>query len=169
MPLKQTQEFDARSLLQVGFHAMMRALCRPICAGGDVLGSCLCMSRRCLIALLPMCLLEPDHTQSLLALWLMEEAHLCHLQHYTQHDLRLRRFVPIIQDSHVYPVVLDAQRRVLSLPPIINGSHSAVCLQFSVPPYKLHSCFADFYGQGARVQVFFRRAFLAHGICTMDL
>lgn len=49
-----------------------------------------------------------------------------HLQHYLDNDQRLKRFVPIIQGSQVYPVVLDAHRRVLSLPPIINGSHSAV-------------------------------------------
>ena len=34
--------------------------------------------------------------------------------------------MPIIKDSLVYPVVLDAERTVLSLPPIINGAHSAV-------------------------------------------
>lgn len=48
------------------------------------------------------------------------------LQHYLEHDLRLRRFVPIIHSSTLYPVVLDAKRTVLSLPPIINGSVSAV-------------------------------------------
>ena len=49
-----------------------------------------------------------------------------HLQHYMDHEQRLKRFVPIIQSSHVYPVVLDANRTVLSLPPIINSAHSAV-------------------------------------------
>lgn len=48
------------------------------------------------------------------------------LQHYADHDLKLRKFVPIIQRSLVYPVILDAKRTVLSLPPIINGAHSAV-------------------------------------------
>ena len=50
----------------------------------------------------------------------------CLVQHYQQNDLKLRRFVPIIKDSIVYPVLYDANRTVLSLPPIINGSHSQV-------------------------------------------
>ena len=56
----------------------------------------------------------------------------CCVQHYADNDLKLRRFVPIIQRSLVYPVILDATRTVLSLPPIINGAHSAVrCHQIS--------------------------------------
>ncbi|BDA44356.1 Phenylalanine-tRNA ligase beta subunit [Coccomyxa sp. Obi] len=50
------------------------------------------------------------------------------LQHYVENDLKLRKFVPIIQQSVVYPVILDANRTVLSLPPIINGAHSAISL-----------------------------------------
>lgn len=46
-------------------------------------------------------------------------------QHYLDHDAKLRKFVPLIQRALVYPVVLDARRTVLSLPPIINGAHSA--------------------------------------------
>lgn len=48
------------------------------------------------------------------------------MQHYLENDLKLRKFVPIIQQSVVYPVIMDANRIVLSLPPIINGAHSAV-------------------------------------------
>lgn len=48
------------------------------------------------------------------------------MQHYLDSDAKLKKFVPIIHDSVVYPVVLDANRTVLSLPPIINGAHSAV-------------------------------------------
>ena len=48
------------------------------------------------------------------------------LQHMLEHDQKLKKFVPLILDSIVYPVVLDANRTVLSLPPIINGAHSAV-------------------------------------------
>lgn len=40
----------------------------------------------------------------------------------------LKPYVPIIKDSPLYPVVLDVQERVLSLPPIINGSHSKITL-----------------------------------------
>ena len=51
----------------------------------------------------------------------------CCAQHYEAHDLKLRRFVPIIRDSVVYPVILDSRRTVCSLPPIINGAMPAVC------------------------------------------
>lgn len=50
------------------------------------------------------------------------------MQHYLDHDLKLRKFVPILKDSLVYPVIYDANRTVLSLPPIINGAHSAISL-----------------------------------------
>mmetsp|Transcript_106401 Transcript_106401/g.297954 ORF Transcript_106401/g.297954 Transcript_106401/m.297954 type:complete len:643 (+) Transcript_106401:145-2073(+) len=40
----------------------------------------------------------------------------------------LKPYVPIIKDSPLYPVILDSQERVLSLPPIINGSHSKITL-----------------------------------------
>eukprot|EP00798_Chlamydomonas_sp_ICE-L_P030412 gene30412-35417_t len=50
------------------------------------------------------------------------------MQHYLDNDRVLRKFVPIIKDSVVYPVLYDAKRTVLSLPPIINGSHSAITL-----------------------------------------
>ena len=51
----------------------------------------------------------------------------CRTQHYEAHDLKLRRFVPIIRDSVVYPVILDSRRTVCSLPPIINAAMPAVC------------------------------------------
>jgi phenylalanyl-tRNA synthetase beta chain len=40
----------------------------------------------------------------------------------------LKPYVPIIRDSPLYPVIVDSQNRVLSLPPIINGSHSKITL-----------------------------------------
>ena len=40
----------------------------------------------------------------------------------------LKPFVPIIRDSPLYPVVLDSEETVLSLPPIINGSKSRITL-----------------------------------------
>lgn len=49
------------------------------------------------------------------------------MQHYLVNDLKLRKYVPIIHNSVVYPVIYDSQKTVLSLPPIINGQHSAVC------------------------------------------
>ncbi len=48
------------------------------------------------------------------------------MQHYEEKDLKLRRFVPIIRDSVVYPVILDSRRTVCSLPPIINAAMPAV-------------------------------------------
>jgi phenylalanyl-tRNA synthetase beta chain len=40
----------------------------------------------------------------------------------------LKPYVPIIKDSSVYPVILDANDTVLSLPPIINGHKSRITL-----------------------------------------
>jgi phenylalanyl-tRNA synthetase beta chain len=40
----------------------------------------------------------------------------------------LKPYVPIIKDSPVYPVILDSQETVLSLPPIINGTKSKITL-----------------------------------------
>jgi len=45
-----------------------------------------------------------------------------------QSDLKLKQFLPLINTSPVFPVIYDASRTVLSLPPIINGSHSAISL-----------------------------------------
>ncbi len=43
-----------------------------------------------------------------------------------QNDKHLSRFLPIIRDSPVYPVIFDSNRTVCSLPPIINGDHSKI-------------------------------------------
>jgi phenylalanyl-tRNA synthetase beta chain len=50
------------------------------------------------------------------------------MEHYLQNDQKLKKFVPLIQNSRVYPVIKDASGTVLSLPPIINGAHSAISL-----------------------------------------
>ncbi|TPX37609.1 phenylalanine---tRNA ligase [Synchytrium microbalum] len=53
------------------------------------------------------------------------------LMHYYDVEAENRsiaKFLPIIRDSPVYPVILDAQRRVLSLPPIINSNLSKISL-----------------------------------------
>ncbi|WMV07055.1 hypothetical protein MTR67_000440 [Solanum verrucosum] len=44
-------------------------------------------------------------------------------------DLKLKKFLHIIENSPVYPVIYDCKRTVLSLPPIINGAHSAISLK----------------------------------------
>ncbi|KAI9219054.1 phenylalanyl-tRNA synthetase beta chain [Blastocladiella britannica] len=48
--------------------------------------------------------------------------------HFRANDKHIAKFLPIIEHSPVYPVVLDANRVVCSLPPIINGDHSKITL-----------------------------------------
>ena len=47
---------------------------------------------------------------------------------FYEKDLKLREYLPIIRNSEHYPVILDANGVVLSLPPIINGDHSKISL-----------------------------------------
>ncbi|KAG7213748.1 hypothetical protein KM043_002975 [Ampulex compressa] len=47
---------------------------------------------------------------------------------YANHA-QLKQYLPIIKDSPVYPVILDRNGIVLSLPPIINGDHSKITLK----------------------------------------
>ncbi|KAL4559270.1 hypothetical protein LXL04_031407 [Taraxacum kok-saghyz] len=51
------------------------------------------------------------------------------LMEFYKSDLKLKKYLHIIEDSPVYPVIYDSKRRVLSLPPIINGAHSAISLK----------------------------------------
>lgn len=50
------------------------------------------------------------------------------LMEFYEKDKNLGKYVPIIKDSPVYPVMLDANRTVASLPPIINSDHSKITL-----------------------------------------
>lgn len=45
-----------------------------------------------------------------------------------QSDNKLKKFLHILEGSPVFPVIYDAKRTVLSLPPIINSAHSAITL-----------------------------------------
>lgn len=45
-----------------------------------------------------------------------------------ENDKHLSRYLHIIRESSVYPVIYDQQRRVLSMPPIINSNHSKITL-----------------------------------------
>lgn len=45
-----------------------------------------------------------------------------------QKHQQLGKYLHIIRDSPVYPVIYDSQRTVCSLPPIINGDHSKISL-----------------------------------------
>ncbi|KAK9926203.1 hypothetical protein M0R45_023445 [Rubus argutus] len=51
------------------------------------------------------------------------------LMEFYRSDLKLKKFLHIIENSKVYPVIYDHNRTVLSLPPIINGAHSAITLK----------------------------------------
>ncbi|CAJ1975858.1 unnamed protein product [Sphenostylis stenocarpa] len=51
------------------------------------------------------------------------------LMEFYKSDLKLKKFLHIIEDSPVFPVLYDSKRTVLSLPPIINGAHSAISLE----------------------------------------
>jgi phenylalanyl-tRNA synthetase beta chain len=48
------------------------------------------------------------------------------LMQFYDKDRHLGRYLHIIRDSPVYPVIYDANRTVCSLPPIINGNHSKI-------------------------------------------
>ncbi|KAL9263670.1 Phenylalanine--tRNA ligase beta subunit, cytoplasmic-like protein, partial [Drosera capensis] len=51
------------------------------------------------------------------------------LMEFYKSDLKLKKFLHIIENSPVYPVIYDRNRTVLSLPPIINSANSAITLQ----------------------------------------
>lgn len=48
------------------------------------------------------------------------------LMAFYENDKHLGRYLHIIRDAPVYPVIYDANRIVCSLPPIINGNHSKI-------------------------------------------
>ncbi|KAK5072122.1 phenylalanine--tRNA ligase subunit beta [Lithohypha guttulata] len=48
------------------------------------------------------------------------------LMKFYEKDRHLGRYLHIIRDSPVYPVIYDANKVVCSLPPIINGNHSKI-------------------------------------------
>ncbi|KAL1971113.1 hypothetical protein VTN77DRAFT_64 [Rasamsonia byssochlamydoides] len=50
------------------------------------------------------------------------------LMTFYEKDKHLGRYLHIIRDSPVYPVIYDSRRVVCSLPPIINGNHSKITL-----------------------------------------
>ncbi|KAL8471321.1 hypothetical protein ACS0TY_028833 [Phlomoides rotata] len=51
------------------------------------------------------------------------------LMEFYKSDLKLKKFLHIIENSPVFPVIYDSERTVLSLPPIINSAHSAITLK----------------------------------------
>jgi phenylalanyl-tRNA synthetase beta chain len=51
------------------------------------------------------------------------------LMQFYENDKHLGKFLHIIRDKPVYPVIYDSKRTVCSLPPIINGDHSKITLK----------------------------------------
>ncbi|KAF2150983.1 phenylalanine--tRNA ligase subunit beta [Myriangium duriaei CBS 260.36] len=49
------------------------------------------------------------------------------MEHFEK-DKHLGRYLHIIKDSPVYPIIYDKNRKVLSMPPIINSNHSKITL-----------------------------------------
>ncbi|BFZ55798.1 phenylalanine--tRNA ligase subunit beta [Savitreella phatthalungensis] len=49
------------------------------------------------------------------------------MEFYSEHRT-LSKFLPLVRDSPVYPVIYDAEGTVCSLPPIINSDHSKITL-----------------------------------------
>lgn len=47
---------------------------------------------------------------------------------FYEKDKHLSRYLHIIRDSPVYPIIYDKNRTVLSMPPIINSNHSKITL-----------------------------------------
>ncbi|PQE33050.1 hypothetical protein CJF32_00011177 [Rutstroemia sp. NJR-2017a WRK4] len=47
---------------------------------------------------------------------------------FYENDKHLGKYLHIIRDNPVYPVIYDSNRTVLSMPPIINGNHSKITL-----------------------------------------
>jgi phenylalanyl-tRNA synthetase beta chain len=50
------------------------------------------------------------------------------MMEFYEKDKHLSRYLHIIRDSPVYPIIYDKNRTVLSLPPIINSNHSKITL-----------------------------------------
>lgn len=50
------------------------------------------------------------------------------LMEFYEKDKNLGKYLHIIRDSPVYPVIFDSKRTVCSLPPIINSDHSKISL-----------------------------------------
>ncbi|KAI1005721.1 Phenylalanine--tRNA ligase beta subunit [Podosphaera aphanis] len=53
------------------------------------------------------------------------------LMHFYESDKQLGKYLSIIRDKPVYPVIYDSRRVVCSMPPIINGDHSKITLNTS--------------------------------------
>ncbi|KAJ3417317.1 hypothetical protein HDV05_005773 [Chytridiales sp. JEL 0842] len=71
--------------------------------------------------------LAPEHIK-FVPLNQTKEMNARELMTFYEADRKLSKFLHIIRDSPVYPVIYDSKRTVMSLPPIINGDHSKIKL-----------------------------------------
>ncbi|KAI4202842.1 MAG: hypothetical protein LQ350_002340 [Teloschistes chrysophthalmus] len=51
------------------------------------------------------------------------------LMKFYETDRNLSKYLPIIKDSPVYPIIYDSKRTACSMPPIINSNHSKITLE----------------------------------------
>ncbi|PBP28604.1 phenylalanyl-tRNA synthetase [Diplocarpon rosae] len=58
-----------------------------------------------------------------------KEMNAADLMEFYENDKHLGKYLHIIRDKPVYPVIYDSQRIVCSMPPIINGDHSKITLK----------------------------------------
>ncbi|KAM7513955.1 hypothetical protein LguiA_003538 [Lonicera macranthoides] len=70
-----------------------------------------------------------DYLRLLFVLMQVKSFRADELMEFYKSDLKLKKFLHIIEDSPVFPVLYDHNRVVLSLPPVINGAHSAITLK----------------------------------------
>lgn len=130
VPLKQTQEFNAKDLMQVRVHNTRQ----PKVQEGEGWKSlrrgraCPVLHELCCCVKLGFVLTGRDPA-NLISPFPPCACYCALLQYYLDNDQKLKKYVPIIKDSVVYPVIYDSKRTVLSLPPIINSAHSAVSRQ----------------------------------------
>lgn len=68
------------------------------------------------------------HDISFVPLSKQEEYNGEQLMQLYEEDAQLKKYLHIIRDKAVYPVIYDADQTVLSMPPIINGDHSKISL-----------------------------------------
>jgi phenylalanyl-tRNA synthetase beta chain len=47
---------------------------------------------------------------------------------FRKSEKHLAKYLPIIRNSPVYPIIYDSKDQVLSMPPIINSEHSKITL-----------------------------------------
>ncbi|KAF8607952.1 phenylalanyl-tRNA synthetase [Ceratobasidium sp. AG-I] len=70
----------------------------------------------------------PPNQIKFIALGKTEEKHADELMQIYQGEKHLSRYLHLIENSPVYPIIYDSARTVLSMPPIINSEHSKITL-----------------------------------------